>query len=208
MPAQANLKTNTKINSKIKLIETAIDLVRLSSYTDVGVNEICRKAGVTKGAFYHHFKSKAALYAEAAAYKKSNEALMLNSFLADKHEPLKKLNNMISYVYYKGFQNTETQNKRVSGCPFFTAGAINSGTDDLICEASKDYVEGEVGYWIRVITDLAHNDFIEKPTDIPQLARMVYQYVNGVLTYSRIFNDEQMMKADLEAGIYRFLRVV
>ena len=46
-----------KTNSKVKLIETAIDLVRMSSYTDVGVNEICEKAGVTKGAFYHHFKS-------------------------------------------------------------------------------------------------------------------------------------------------------
>jgi TetR/AcrR family transcriptional repressor of nem operon len=196
-----------KTNSKIRLIETAIDLVRMSSYSDVGVNEICNKAGVTKGAFYHHFKSKAALYAEAAAYKKSNEELVLNALLADKHAPLKKLNNMIGYVYYKGFQDTETKNKRVSGCPFFTAGAINSSNDDLICEASKDYVEGEVGYWRRVITDLADSNLIDRPEDITQLARMVYQYANGVLTYSRIFDDEQMMKADLEAGIYRFLHI-
>jgi TetR/AcrR family transcriptional repressor of nem operon len=198
---------SVKTNSKIKLIETAIDLVRISSYTDVGVNEICKKAGVTKGAFYHHFKSKAALYAQAATYQKSNEEKVLNSLLADKHDPLKKLNNMIGYVYYKGFRNSEVDGKRVSGCPFFTAGAINSNNDDLICEASVDYVEGEVGYWRQVIKSLIDHSFIDKPEDIQQLARMVYQYANGVLTYSRIFDDEKTMKADLEAGIYRFLHI-
>ena len=90
-----------KTNSKVKLIETAIDLVRMSSYTDVGVNEICEKAGVTKGAFYHHFKSKATLYAEAAAYKMKNEEMVLQSLLAERHESIKKLDNMIGYIYSK-----------------------------------------------------------------------------------------------------------
>lgn len=196
-----------KTNSKVKLIETAIDLVRMSSYTDVGVNEICEKAGVTKGAFYHHFKSKASLYAEAASYKKQNEEKVLQSLLADRHESLKKLNNMIGYIYYKGFQSTETEDQKVSGCPFFTAGAINSQSDEVIRVASKDYVDNEVGYWEVVIRDLAKADIIEQPKDPRQLARMVYQYANGVLTYSRIFDDEKTMRSDLETGIYRFLDI-
>lgn len=196
-----------KTNSKVKLIETAIDLVRMSSYTDVGVNEICEKAGVTKGAFYHHFKSKAALYAEAAQYKKQNEEKVIQSLLADRHESVKKLNNMIGYIYYKGFQNTETEAQKVSGCPFFTAGAINSQNDDVIRVASKDYVDTEVSYWEIVIKDLANAGMIDKPADTHQLARMIYQYANGVLTYSRIFDDEKMMREDLETGIYRFLNI-
>ena len=198
---------SSKINSKVKLIETAIDLVRMSSYTDVGVNEICQKAGVTKGAFYHHFKSKAALYAEAASYKKYNEEKVLQSLLSDRHESLKKLNNMIGYIYYKGFQSTETAEQKVSGCPFFTAGAINSQQDELIREASKAYVDTEVGYWQHVIDDLAESNLIESPKDSRQLARMVYQYANGVLTYSRIFDDEKTMRDDLETGIYRLLNI-
>lgn len=197
-----------KTNSKVKLIETAIDLVRLSSYTDVGVNEICEKAGVTKGAFYHHFKSKAALYAEAAAYKRDNEEKVLQSLLSDRHESLKKLDNMIGYIYYKGFQSTETAQQKVSGCPFFTAGAINSQSDDIIRKASKEYVDHEVDYWQQVIEDLANAGIIKDPKDSRQLARMVYQYANGVLTYSRIFDDEKTMRQDLESGIYRFLNII
>jgi TetR/AcrR family transcriptional repressor of nem operon len=196
-----------KTNSKVKLIETAIDLVRMSNYTDVGVNEICEKAGVTKGAFYHHFKSKATLYAEAAAYKMKNEEMVLQSLLADRHESIKKLDNMIGYIYYKGFQSTETSAQKVSGCPFFTAGAINSQGDDIIREASKEYVGNEVHYWQTVIDDLAQSNVIELPKDSLQLARMVYQYANGVLTYSRIFDDEKTMRTDLETGIYRFLNI-
>lgn len=196
-----------KTNSKVKLIETAVDLVRMSSYTDVGVNEICEKAGVTKGAFYHHFKSKAALYAEAAAYKKENEGKVLQSLLSDRHDAMKKLNNMIGYIYYKGFQSTETSEQKVSGCPFFTAGAINSQNDELIREASMDYVDHEVSHWALVITSLAEANLIEPPQDVRQLARMIYQYANGVLTYSRIFDDERTMREDLETGIYRFLNI-
>ena len=37
--------------TKEKLLETATLLIWQSSYSNVGVNEICQQAGVTKGAF-------------------------------------------------------------------------------------------------------------------------------------------------------------
>ena len=51
-----------------KLLETAIELVWQSNYCSVGVMEICKRAGVTKGAFYHHFESKADLFYAAAQH--------------------------------------------------------------------------------------------------------------------------------------------
>ena len=49
-------------NSKIKLMHAAHDLFVERGYTDVSVNDICEKAQLTKGAFYHHFSGKEALY--------------------------------------------------------------------------------------------------------------------------------------------------
>ncbi|MFA5064680.1 MAG: TetR/AcrR family transcriptional regulator [Dehalococcoidia bacterium] len=43
---------------RIKLFETAVELVEKVGYDNVSIDEICKRVGVTKGAFYRHFKSK------------------------------------------------------------------------------------------------------------------------------------------------------
>jgi TetR/AcrR family transcriptional repressor of nem operon len=47
------------------LLEAALELIWQSNYVSVGISEICERAGTTKGAFYHHFESKAVLFREA-----------------------------------------------------------------------------------------------------------------------------------------------
>lgn len=53
-------KMNAKrsLNVKDRLIEAATSLVRKQGYVATTVDQICTEAGVTKGAFFHHFKSK------------------------------------------------------------------------------------------------------------------------------------------------------
>ena len=49
-----------------KLLASALTLIREKGYSSTSVDELCREAGVTKGAFFHHFKSKDALAVAAA----------------------------------------------------------------------------------------------------------------------------------------------
>lgn len=49
-------------NSRKKLLTTAGTLFFQYGYHAVSVNDICREAGLTKGAFYYHFASKDELY--------------------------------------------------------------------------------------------------------------------------------------------------
>lgn len=49
-------------NSKKKLLTVADRLFVTYGYATVSVNDICREAGLTKGAFYYHFTSKDDLY--------------------------------------------------------------------------------------------------------------------------------------------------
>lgn len=44
--------------TKNKVFEAAIELIKEKGYDDVTVSEICEKAGVAKGTFYVHYKSK------------------------------------------------------------------------------------------------------------------------------------------------------
>ncbi|WP_295636568.1 TetR/AcrR family transcriptional regulator [Novosphingobium sp.] len=51
-----------------KLLEAAVRLVRAQGFSATSVDQLCLEAGVTKGAFFHHFPSKEQLGVAAAQY--------------------------------------------------------------------------------------------------------------------------------------------
>lgn len=55
-------------NARDKLLEAAVKLIRTQGYAGTTVDQLCVEAGVTKGAFFHHFSSKEALGVAAAEY--------------------------------------------------------------------------------------------------------------------------------------------
>lgn len=55
-----------------RLIAAVIDLVREQGYAATSVDQLCAHAGVTKGAFFHHYASKDELAAAAARFWGSN----------------------------------------------------------------------------------------------------------------------------------------
>jgi TetR/AcrR family transcriptional repressor of nem operon len=54
--------------SRQKLIDASLTLIRQKGYTATSVDGLCEAAGVTKGAFFHHFKSKDELGVASAKY--------------------------------------------------------------------------------------------------------------------------------------------
>lgn len=54
--------------ARMKLLDAALGVVRRQGYAATSVDELCTAAGVTKGAFFHHFPSKEALGVAAAEH--------------------------------------------------------------------------------------------------------------------------------------------
>lgn len=50
--------------TRARLLEAAEACFSESGYDGTGVAKICRRAGVSKGAFYHHFETKQAIFLE------------------------------------------------------------------------------------------------------------------------------------------------
>ena len=56
MPQQRAEETRSRI------LEAAVSRFAIAGYDAASVDEICAEAGVSKGAFYHHFPSKQAVF--------------------------------------------------------------------------------------------------------------------------------------------------
>ncbi len=54
--------------ARAKLLDAALFVIRRQGYSASTVDDICREAGVTKGAFFHHFSTKQELAVEAARH--------------------------------------------------------------------------------------------------------------------------------------------
>jgi AcrR family transcriptional regulator len=48
--------------TRSRILESAIKLFSIRGYNKASVDDICTEAGISKGAFYHHFESKQALF--------------------------------------------------------------------------------------------------------------------------------------------------
>jgi len=61
-----NLEVNISQNNitRDRILNTALELITKNGFDATGVADICQVAKVSKGAFYHHFPSKQALFLE------------------------------------------------------------------------------------------------------------------------------------------------
>src|SRR5262245_32314759 len=60
--------TTTRSSSRDALLDAAIDVIRAQGLHATTVDDLCAAAGVSKGAFFHHFASKEALAVAAAEH--------------------------------------------------------------------------------------------------------------------------------------------
>lgn len=82
-----------------KLMEAAVAMVRERGFAATSVDDLCKRAGVTKGAFFHHFESKEKLGVEAARHWDE----MTSAFFAaqDYHQHKDPLDRVLGYIDFR-----------------------------------------------------------------------------------------------------------
>jgi TetR/AcrR family transcriptional regulator, transcriptional repressor for nem operon len=80
------------LDARTRLLDAAMQVIRAQGYSATTVDDICRAAGFTKGAFFHHFKSKEDLAVAAAAhFSEMAEELFGTAPYHDLADPLDRL---------------------------------------------------------------------------------------------------------------------
>lgn len=82
-----------------RLLEIARDMVRAKGFSATSVDDLCRAAGVTKGAFFHHFRSKEQLGVEVANYWSQTTSMLFAS--APYHQHADPFDRFFGYVEFR-----------------------------------------------------------------------------------------------------------
>ena len=86
-------------DARIRLLEAARDVVRKKGFAATTVDDLCKTAGVTKGAFFHHFKGKDALGVAAAEFWAETTGQLFEG--APFHEPDDPLDRVLAYIAFR-----------------------------------------------------------------------------------------------------------
>ncbi len=87
-----------KPTARLKILGSALAVIRAKGYAATSVDDLCAAAGVTKGAFFHHFKSKEDLAVAAADYWSETTAAFFASAPFHAHaDPLRRLLGYIDF---------------------------------------------------------------------------------------------------------------
>ncbi|PKB25802.1 TetR family transcriptional regulator [Novosphingobium kunmingense] len=79
-----------------RILEAAVALVRSQGFGATSVDQLCRAAGVTKGAFFHHFASKEALGVALAGYWSANTGAFFAE--APYHHHPRAIDRVLGYI--------------------------------------------------------------------------------------------------------------
>lgn len=86
-------------DARTRLLEAARDVIRTKGFAATTVDDLCKVADVTKGAFFHHFKSKDALGVAAADFWVETTTAFFES--APYHEPTDPLERVLAYIAFR-----------------------------------------------------------------------------------------------------------
>ncbi|WP_439633063.1 TetR/AcrR family transcriptional regulator [Glycocaulis sp.] len=98
-PAAASPARIPRGEARTRLLDTALRLIREQGFAATSVDALCKEAGVTKGAFFHHFDSKEALGAAAADYWSETTSALFAA--APYHAPADPLDRVFAYLDFR-----------------------------------------------------------------------------------------------------------
>ena len=192
-------------NTKERLIETAIDLIWVSSYGSVSVDDICKAADVKKGSFYHYFPSKIdlAIAAMDSAYKEFKP--LLDEIFSPATPPIERFKKYVS-VGYEYQQDIEKKHGMVCGCPMVSLASEMAPQDQAIHDKTDEIINYKIKYYESTLRDMIAEGSLPQGFDVEAKAKNMYSYIMGQFVMARIQNSLDPLKPEVvEEGLFSLM---
>jgi TetR/AcrR family transcriptional repressor of nem operon len=189
-------------DTKEKLLQVGFDLIWDNSYGSVSVDDICKRAGINKGSFYHFFPSKADLVVEAYEEHWREKRPVMDRVFSAHVPPLERLREMCVVIISTQKEKAE-QYGHVCGCPYTSVGSEIATLDEKIRIKSDQLMQSGLKYIESAIADAMREGSVTVKEPLAA-ARTIQSFILGKMVEARVQNDLKVFE-DLESTIMNFL---
>lgn len=182
-------------DARERLMQAAGELWHTRSYGDVGVSEICDRAGVQKGSFYHFFPSKRdlALAVIDETWRRVGEGEAA-AILTGSGPPLERVLRYLERGLEEQVRMREATGA-TPGCPFGNLLVETANVDEVLRKRLDRLFDDWTALMRRALDDaVAAGDLPE--VDTGQAARALLAYVEGLSVLVKAKHDPRAV-ADL-----------
>ena len=160
--------------TRTRILDAALEAFAQNGYDATGVAEICRRAGVTKGGFYHHFPSKQAVFLEMLERWMEGIDAQLQTARSGGDEVPVKLLNMTAMVR-QVFQEAGGK------LPIFLEFLTKAGHSPAVWEATIAPFRKYHHFFAQMIDEgIAEGSL--SPVDADQASHVLLAFAVGLLT--------------------------
>jgi len=190
--SKASSKSSESSPTRVKLVEAAIRLILQQGFAATGVEQICSAAGVTKGAFFHYFKSKEEIGHAAmeawASFGMSIYSVVRNDSSTD---PLDQLHHLFDIMI--GLAERDELLACVIG---MTAQEMAAVSPALRASCDRHFVA-----WVEFVADILSDAKSKHPPvvdfDPKEVAWMLHSLWQGSMLLAKTHQDQQMIVRNL-----------
>ncbi len=97
--AASSIQASRQQDSRARILEAALQLIRSKGYSSCRIEDICAAAGLTKGGFFHHFSSKEEMALAAVDFWIESTGALFQS--APYHQPSDPVDRLLAYVDFR-----------------------------------------------------------------------------------------------------------
>ena len=189
-------------NARERLLQVAFDLIWQQSYGSVSVDDICQRAKVNKGSFYHFFPSKSDLAVAAYEEHWQQSQPHYDRIFSPMVPPLERLENYCRRIY-ENQREKQQKTGRVLGCPFASVGCELSTQDEKIRQKAQEMFDRMCRYIETALRD-AHKEGLIAADDFTARSQAIFCFVIGRLLQAKVKNDTEVLR-DLAPNIFQML---
>lgn len=179
--------------AKERLLDAVLELMWEGSYGAVTIDDICTRADVKKGSFYHFFESKVDLAAAGLEALWENQwKPLLDTKFSPSVEPLKRISSYLEAAYAKQCE-LKVQTGKTLGCPLCSVGSEVGTEETKLTTKVREILARKRRYWESALRDAVAEGAID-PCDPVQKAACLSGLIEGIVSQARIMNDPELMR--------------
>lgn len=197
------LVPRTRPESKAKLVDAAVRVIREKGYEATTVDDVCAAAGLTKGAFFHHFDSKEALaLAAAERFGQRADGLFASAPHRAAADPLERL---LGYVELR--RSLARAPLPESTCLFGTMVQEVYETHPAIRDACDAQIRAHAATLVRDILDAKRRHAPNARFSAEGLALFTQAAIQGAFVLAKAHDDPEVA-AECIGHLRRYLELL